>query len=223
MSVIDEIARPLAKSGALRFVFWISLLYLVLAAIQLFGAVNQLLTDLGSRATGISWTWSTDYPVPQPTENTFSGAPFVVPGSTAHFTQLTATVAGLPVSTIVMHGLADIVAILTGAGIAVCLVVLTNRMAAGVPFARASYVALLWLAGVVFVGFEAADALRGSADFALTTVLAGAPADQDGLWNINAGVTVFIGWPLYVAAALLALAAVFRVGAAYRQDSEGLV
>ncbi|AYG04480.1 hypothetical protein [Gryllotalpicola protaetiae] len=223
MALTDEIARPLAKSGALRFVFWISLLYLVLSAIQLFDAVNQLLRDLGSRASGITWTWSTDYPVPQPTGNTFSGAAFIVPGSTAHFTEMTATVAGIPVGTIVMHGLADIVAILTGAGIAVCLVVLTNRMAAGVPFARASYVALLWLAGVVFAGFEAADALRGIADFAFTTVLAGAPADQDGLWNTNEGVTVFIGWPLYVAAALLALAAVFRVGAAYRQDSEGLV
>lgn len=223
MALTDEIARPLAKSGALRFVFWISLVYLVLSAIQLFGAVNQLVADLGHRATGITWTWSTDYPVPQPTGKEFSGAPFIVPGTTAHFTQLTATVAGIPTTTVVLHGLASVAAILTGAGIAVCLIVLTNRMAAGVPFARASYIALLWLAGVVFVGFEAADALRGTADFAFTTVLAGAPADQDGLWNTNEGVTVFIGWPLYVAAALLALAAVFRVGAAYRQDSEGLV
>jgi hypothetical protein len=222
MSLTDEVARPLAKSGALRFVFWISLLYLAVSAVQLAGNIVGTINQLSRRTAGIRWTWGVDYGVPQPTHYSFSGAPFVVPGSTATFTQMTATVADVPVLAIVLQGAGDIAATLTGAGIAVCLITLMNRMAAGVPFARASHVALLWLAGIVFVGFEAVDLLHGLGSMAVTAVMAGAP-ESAGLSNSNAELVIFTAWPLYVGAALLALAAVFRVGAAYRQDSEGLV
>ncbi|GAA4164609.1 hypothetical protein GCM10022286_26600 [Gryllotalpicola daejeonensis] len=222
MSLTDEVARPLAKSGALRFVFWISLLYLAICALGLIGNVIDLVDRLTRRTAGIQWTWGVDYSVPQPTGRTFDGAPFIVPGSTATFTQMRATVADLPASVIILHSAGDIVATLTGAGIAVCLVALMNRMAAGVPFARASHLALLWLAGVVFVGFEAVDILHGLASMGIMSILAGAPDSAD-LTNSNQDVVLFEMWPLYVGAALLALAAVFRVGAVYRQDSEGLV
>lgn len=223
VSIADDVARPLTRSGALRFVFWVSLAYLVVAAIEFTGSITQLVSNLAHRATGVQWTWDPSFPVPQPTGGQFYGGPYLVPGSTATFTEMTGTVAGLPIAALLSRTAGDVTLILTSAGIAACLVVLTNRMAAGVPFGRASHTALLWLAGIVVVGFETASVLHGIASSLFRQVMMGAPQAPDGVFVSSSDVSMFTLWPVYVGVAVLALAAVFRVGAAYRDDSDGLI
>ncbi|MFC4242728.1 hypothetical protein ACFOYW_05020 [Gryllotalpicola reticulitermitis] len=224
MSTVDEAGRPLTRSHAVRFIYWTSLAYLVLAAIELVDAVVQLSTRLGQRSSGIIMTWNPGFPAPQPTHYEMSGAPYVAQGSTAYFTQMTGTVRDVPVASIVVTGLGDIVSVLCGAGIAVCIFVLAQRMAAGAPFVRASARALVALAAIVFFGFEGAQVLHAVGSNLAENVLIASPQEPDGQWSppISEG-PGFSLLPIYVSVGLLALAAVFRAGAAYRDDSDGLV
>ncbi|MFC4241836.1 hypothetical protein ACFOYW_00505 [Gryllotalpicola reticulitermitis] len=223
MDAVEDAAQPLHKSGALRFVFWVSAAYLVVAAIELSSSVAGLVSDLRHRVAGIAWSWDPAFPVVQPSGNHFAGGPYLVPGSTAMFTQVAGTVANIPAAAIISRTAGDVVGTLTGAGIAACLLVLMSRVAAGAPFARSSQVALLWLAGVVLVGFELGTILHGIASAMVTEVMMGAPKTPDGAFFSSSDVSVLTLWPVYVAMALVGLAAVFRVGAAYRADSDGLV
>lgn len=224
MTRAREADRPLLRSRSLRLVLWMSLAYLALSAFGTITAVVTLVTHLLSRSAGIPWVWDPGLPTPQPTGVSISGAPYVPPGTSAYITQMTGTVSHLPAATIVLTGAGDIVASLTGAGIAVCVLVLAHRVSAGAPFARASVSLLFWLAGIVLVGFEASILLHALAVGVTPGIVVTRPAVPDGFWRSpGTSVAVVSAWPVYAAAAIAALAAIFRVGVSYQEDSEGLV
>jgi hypothetical protein len=222
----DEVARPLARIGAVRFVFWCSVLYVVIALGQAAYVVVQMITRLAARSTGITLTFNPEIPVPQPTSFYISGAPHFVRGSTAVITQMSGTVVGVPASSIVLTSLGDLMLTVAAAGIGVCLAVVSQRIRAGAPFAHASSNALITLAVIVLVGFEGADILHALGALFLESVSVASPQPPDGRWSLSTSgsqITFFELWPVYVSTALVALAAAFRAGADYQRNSEGLV
>jgi hypothetical protein len=137
---------------------------------------------------------------------------------------MTGTVKNVPVNTILLQSLGDLVSVLTAAGIVICILILARRVAAGTPFARASVRALISLAVVIVIGFEGATALRGMGEISVTSVLFAAPDQPDGLYSPPATfIPLLTLWPIYIAAALLALAAVFGTGGRFQADTNGLV
>ena len=221
----DEVVRPLAQLGAVRFVFWCSVVYLVIAVGQVAYVVVQMITRLAARSTGISLTINPEIPVPQPTNFYIGGAPHFVRGSTAVITQMTGTVVGVPTSSIVLTSLGDLLLTIAGAGIGVCLALVAKRIRGGTPFAQASSNALVALAVIVLVGFEGADILHALGALSLPSVAVASPQPPEGasFSTSSSQVTFFELWPVYVSITLVALAAVFRAGAGYRRNSEGLV
>lgn len=220
----DETTRPLLRSRAVRIAYWVSLAYLVFAAVQLVLAVAQLVTRLARRHSGITLSWDPGFPAPQSAHAQVAGSASLVPGSDAYFTQMTGIVKNVPAVSIVFTSLGDLVAILCGAGAAVCIALLARRISAGEPFARASSIALIALAIVVLAGGEGAIVLHAIGTATVGQVAVLSPAEPDGMWTPpGTSTSIFALWPIGVAAALVALAAVFRAGAAYREDSEGLV
>lgn len=220
MSVASNAPKPLSRSLPVHLVLWASVLYIVVAAVQLVGAVITMSSRLAQRSAGITTSWNPGLPAPQPTDVVSAGVPYVKQGSTVYFTQAQGTVVNVPASSIVFTSAGDILGLLCGVGVAVCLIVLTRNMTKGMPFARASVQALLVLAAVVFVGFEGATLLHALGTLGLDSVALPSPSRPDGQWKPPASQTVFFElWPVYVALALLALAAVFRAGAAYQQGA----
>lgn len=200
---------------ATHVVLWVSVLYALVCAVQVVGVVITMISRLSQRTTGIEATWNPGIPAPQPTNFEASGGPSVLKGTTMYLTQAQGTVVGVPASSIVLTSAGDLVGLLCGIGVAVCLVVLARQLLRGTPFASASVKALLALAAVVFVGYEGATLLHALGTLGLTTVMVQSPSTPDGSWNPPASQTVFFElWPVYVAIALLALAAVFRFGSA---------
>jgi len=224
MAETVDIARSLSPRSSFRFVSIASIAALVYAAYGVVSVVAEMISRLVHRGTGIVLTWDPSLAAPQPTQAFYSGGPFIVPGSTPYFTAMTGTVKDVPVEVIVFQSLGDLVSVLTTAGIAICVLVLARMIAGGTPFARVSARALTVLAIVVFVGFEGATVLHGVSAMSVPTVMFAAPQQPDGIYNPPGTTTAFFTfWPVYISAALVALAAVFRAGALYQQDSSGLV
>ncbi|MFC5932124.1 hypothetical protein D6T64_02195 [Cryobacterium melibiosiphilum] len=194
------------------------------AAFQICIILADMIDRIAHRATGIALTWNPGILLPQPASVTYSGAPFVVPGSTAHVTDITAMVKDLPVAAIVLQSIGDLVSVLTIAGIAVCILILVRRVAAGTPFAPASIRTLVTLAIVVLIGFESATVLHGVSAMSVPSIMFVSPESPDGTyWPPPEAIPLFVLWPVYISAALVALAAVFRAGAGYQADRSGLV
>jgi hypothetical protein len=157
-----------------------------------------------------------------PVQGAGSGGARVVAGTTPAVTEMIGRVQDLPVATIVLHSLSDLVAVLTTAGIAVCLLLVTRNIGDGRPFARACSRALVTLAVIVFVGFEAAAVLQLVSEITQPEI-AGALPEFTGSYSGRTGSLGAPFWPLVAAAGLSALAAVFRTAEGYRDDATGLV
>ncbi|MCL2532696.1 MAG: hypothetical protein FWE39_00895 [Nocardiaceae bacterium] len=208
----------------LRLVSWASIAYLLYAAIKLVGQVIDMVSRLQNAHAGITLTFNPGIPVPQPTNAFFAGGPYVVPGSTLYLTQAQGQVADVPAPSIVMQSLSGIVSVLTAAGIALCVLLLVTWVVQGRPFAAVTTRVLTVLAVVIVVGCESAIVLDFLARQLVNTVMLGAPQTPDGTWSVPADNNLVIDLvPIYVAVALLGLAAVFRVGASLEKETEGLV
>jgi hypothetical protein len=128
----------------------------------------------------------------------------------------------LPGATIVLHSLGELVAVLTTAGIAVCLLLVTRSIGDGRPFARACSRALVTLAVIVAVGFEAAAILELVGQMIQPEIAVALP-EFTGTYIRHSEPLGLPFWPIFAAAGLAALAAVFRTAAGYRDDASGLV
>ncbi|PZE39664.1 hypothetical protein [Curtobacterium sp. MCPF17_031] len=221
MSIPDEHAAALRQKSSVSFVFVVSLGMIVVAAVRAWSIVAEMVDQLAHRTTGIDWTWTLEMPVDQPS-GAASGGARVVAGTTPAVTEMFGRVQDLPAATIVLHGLSDLVTVLTTGGIAVCLLLVTRSIGDGRPFARACSRALVTLAVIVFVGFEAAAVLRIVAEVTQPSI-AGALPEFTGTYIGHGGQLSTPFWPLVAAAGLSALAAVFRTAEGYRDDATGLV
>lgn len=224
MSAAAETIAHRSRS-ALRLVYWGSIAYICFSLIQLVGKVAETVARVKQRHEGIEFAFAPNFDLSQPADWTFSGAPFVVPGTSVRFEHATAQVADLPVSTIVLQGAGEFVAILTGACIAAGVLVLATWIMQGRPFSRAAVRVLTALAIVVMVGFTASTVLVWQSTQNALTVLYNSPSGDGsgtGLSGGGSGV-IFSFTPIYIGLALLGLAAVFRVGSSLEKDTEGLV
>ncbi|HEY0248999.1 MAG TPA: hypothetical protein VGC45_12130 [Gryllotalpicola sp.] len=217
-------AIALRSRNPLRLVAWASIAYLVLAAVHAVQAVLTLEDRLGHARTGIRLGFDPQLPVPEPPHDSFSGAAYVVPGTTMYLDHATGTVAHVPSASIALQSAGDLVGIFTGAGVALCVLLLVRWIIQGKPFVAAATRVLVALAIVVMIGFESESVLHFAGSNMLTTVLFGKPEQPDGMYSLPGGPQVIIGFvPLYIGAALLGLAAVFRVGAQLQRETDGLV
>jgi hypothetical protein len=221
MSIPDERAAALRQKSSVSFVFVVSLGMIVVAAVRAWFIVAGMVEQLAHRTTGIDWTWTLETPVDHASADVSGGAR-IVAGTTPAVTEMIGRVQDLPAATIVLHSLSDLVTVLTTAGIAVCLLLVTRSIGDGRPFARTCSRALTTLAVIVFVGFEAAAVLQIVSEMTQPAIV-GALPEPTGSYTGHADQLGAPFWPLVAAAGLSALAAVFRTAAGYRDDSSGLV
>jgi hypothetical protein len=219
---MDQPARALTQKHSISLVFVLSLGAMLAALGQAVLAIVTLVGRLNDRASGVDYTWNTTAPIRELAGSPREGAPSVVAGTTSAITQMTGTVKDLPVSILVLDGASDLVSALTIFGAALCVFILVRTIGSGAPFARACSRALIALAIVVFVGFEGASVLRVVSDISQPHIIFSEPTFQGTFVGSGYGASVPF-WPIYVAVVLAALAAVFRTGAAYQNDSSGLV
>ncbi|GGL92764.1 hypothetical protein HUN58_03350 [Curtobacterium sp. Csp1] len=220
MSLPDERATALRQKSSISFVFVVSLGTIVVSAVRAWFIVAGMVDQLAHRATGIDWTWSLESPIHQSAIET-DGAE-VVAGTAPAVTEMIGRVRDLPAATIVFHSLGELTAVLTTAGIAVCLLLVTRSIGSGRPFARACSRALVTLAVIVAVGFEAAAILELVSQLTQPDIAVALP-DFTGTYIGHAPQLGAPFWPIFAAAGLAALAAVFRTAAGYRDDASGLV
>jgi hypothetical protein len=221
VSIPDERAASLRQKSSVSFVFVVSLGMIVASAVRAWFIVAGMVDHLAHRTTGIEWTWTTERPIHQPA-GAGSGGAEVVPGTAAAVTEMTGRVQDLPVATIVLHSASDLVAVLTAAGIAVCLLLVTRSIGDGRPFARTCSRALVTLAVIVFVGFEASAILELVSQMTQPEIATALP-ESTGTYVGHSEQLGAPFWPLVAAAGLAALAAVFRTAEGYRADASGLV
>lgn len=223
MSIPDERAAALRQKSSVSFVFVVALGTIVVSALRAWFVVAGMVDQLAHRTTGIDWTWSLEEPIDRPSASAAAGAS-IVPGTTPAVTEMVGRVQDLPAATIVLHGLSELVAVLTTMGIAVCLLLVTRSIGDGRPFARTCSRALVTLAVIVFVGFEAAAILELVARFTQPAI-AGALPEFLGTYtgHPERGQLSAPFWPVVAAAGLAALASVFRTADGYRDDATGLV
>lgn len=221
MSIPDERAAALRQKSSVSFVFVVSLGTVVASAVRAWFIVAGMVNQLAHRTTGIEWSWSVESPIHQPSGSGATGAA-VVPGTSPAVTQMIGRVQDLPAATIVLHSLSELVAVLTTAGIAVCLLLVTRSIGDGRPFARACSRALVILAVIVAVGFEVAAILELVSQLTQPAINVALP-EFTGAYAGHASQLGMPFWPIFAAAGLAALAAIFRTAAGYRDDASGLV
>jgi len=224
MSATAEAIAHRSRS-ALRLVYWASIAYICFSLLQLVGKVAETVSRVKQRHEGVEFAFAPNFDLSQPAGWTFSGAAFVVPGTSVRFEPATARVADLPVSTIVLQGAGEFVGILTGACIAAAILVLVTWIMQGRPFSRAAVRVLIALAIVVMVGFTASTVLVWQSTQNALTVLYNLPSGDGSGTGLSGGEggVIFSLTPIYIGLALLGLAAVFRVGSSPEKDTEGLV
>jgi hypothetical protein len=224
MTFNKSTARSSNRRGPVRLVFVAAVAVLVYESYRTLIVVVDMFDRLANRASGLTLTWNPGFPASQPDHAHFSGGPFISPGTTAYFTAMTGTVKNVPVNTIVLESLGELAGVLATGGVAVGILLLARKSLAGVPFAKTSARLLTIMAIIVFVGFEGANFLQGLGDALLPTVLFKTPAFPDGTFEASGNlVALLTPWPLFTAFALLALAAIFRTGGRFQEDSSGLV
>jgi hypothetical protein len=221
VSIPDERAAALRQKSSVSFVFVVSLGMIVASAVRAWFIVAGVIDQLARRTTGIEWRWALEMPV-HPPAGAGSAGTAVVPGTAPAVTEMIGQVRDLPVATIVLHGASELVAVLTTAGIAVCLLLVARSIGDGRPFARICSRALVTLAVIVFVGFEASVILEVVSQMTQPEI-AGALPEFTGTYSGHAQQLGAPFWPLIAAAGLSALAAVFRTAEGYRADASGLV
>lgn len=222
MTLPDPPARALTQKSSISLVFVLSLGAMLAALDQAGITIITLIGRLNDRASGVEYTWNTTAPIREVAGTAPDGAPSVVVGTTSAITQMTGTVKDLPVSTLVLDGASGLVSAMTIFGVALCVFILVRTIGSGAPFARACSRALIALAIVVFVGFEGASVLQVVSEISQPHIAFSEPAFEGTFIGNGYGASVPF-WPIYVAVVLAALAAVFRTGARYQNDSSGLV
>lgn len=222
MSIPDERAAQLRQKYSVSLVFVLSLVAVVWAVVRIITISTELTNDLAHRLTGISYTWTPQAPLREPAHFHTGTAAAVTPGSTSTISQMTGTVKNLPVSTLVLQSAGELTTVLTTVGIAVCLLLVARSIGSGSPFAKTCSRAFIGLAVIVAVGYEGAGILHLISEATRPLILFDEPAFTGTF--ISDGETIGLPfWPLYVATALVALAAVFRTGSGYRDDAAGVI
>lgn len=211
MTTTDDPTAALTKNTAVSLVFLLSLGAVLLAAWGVYRAVADMVADLAHRTTGITWTWQLDEPLREPTRMfRDADAVAVVRGSVSSIGEITGTVRNLPVETIVLHHVGELVGALGLAGIGVCLVVIARTIGAGRPFSRTVSRAFVAMAVVVVVAYDGGAVLgivSATTQPRIELTLPEFGGTYIGRDAIGDSVPF---WPVFVAVALVALAAVFR-------------